>query len=149
MDVICMSRLRSNSQILKFLNPQILLFLGVSALAQTPCRSTPVYEPCDIVLEMSQAESAKHPNPYLTVELRAEFRAPKGQTYRLPGFWDGGHKLKIRFSPLTEGQWDFRVSSNLDRFNGQTGSFTAPSVAGTYPYICNIHQSMKGTLIVK
>ncbi len=127
-----MSRLPSNSQILKFLNSQILLFLSASALAQTPCRSTPVYEPCDIEMDMNAAEMAQHPNPYLTAELRAEFRAPKGQTYRLPGFWDGGHKLKIRFSPLAEGQWDFRVSSNLDRFNGQTGSFsaTAPRTSG-------------------
>jgi plastocyanin len=32
---------------------------------------------------------------------------------------------------------------------GQRGEFTAPSVAGTYSYVCTFHPSMTGTLIVK
>ncbi len=32
---------------------------------------------------------------------------------------------------------------------GQRGEFTAPSSPGTYPYICTIHPSMTGALIVK
>ena len=32
---------------------------------------------------------------------------------------------------------------------GTTVSFAAPSAAGTYPYICDIHQFMKGTLTVR
>jgi plastocyanin len=32
---------------------------------------------------------------------------------------------------------------------GHTKSFTAPSKPGTYHYICNIHQYMTGTIIVK
>jgi plastocyanin len=31
---------------------------------------------------------------------------------------------------------------------GQTKTFTAPSKAGTYSYICNIHQYMMGTIVV-
>jgi plastocyanin len=31
---------------------------------------------------------------------------------------------------------------------GGTMSFTAPSTAGSYPYICQIHQFMHGTLVV-
>lgn len=31
---------------------------------------------------------------------------------------------------------------------GQTKTFTAPIKAGTYPYICLIHQFMAGTLVV-
>jgi plastocyanin len=31
---------------------------------------------------------------------------------------------------------------------GQTKTFTAPSKAGSYPYICEIHQYMTGTLVV-
>jgi len=31
----------------------------------------------------------------------------------------------------------------------QTKTFKAPSKAGTYHYICNIHQFMMGTIIVK
>jgi plastocyanin len=32
---------------------------------------------------------------------------------------------------------------------GQRGEFTAPSSPGTYPYVCTIHPSMTGALIVK
>jgi plastocyanin len=32
---------------------------------------------------------------------------------------------------------------------GQTKTFTAPTKAGTYSYICNIHQYMMGTIIVR
>jgi plastocyanin len=32
---------------------------------------------------------------------------------------------------------------------GQTKTFTAPSKAGTYHYICNIHQYMMGTIVVR
>jgi plastocyanin len=32
---------------------------------------------------------------------------------------------------------------------GQTKTFTAPSKAGTYSYICNIHQYMQGTIVVR
>ncbi|MCA1694702.1 MAG: cupredoxin domain-containing protein [Actinobacteria bacterium] len=32
---------------------------------------------------------------------------------------------------------------------GQRGEITAPSSPGTYPYLCSIHPTMTGTLIVK
>ena len=32
---------------------------------------------------------------------------------------------------------------------GQTKTFKAPSKPGTYSYICNIHQYMKGTIVVR
>jgi len=32
---------------------------------------------------------------------------------------------------------------------GQTKTFTAPMKAGTYHYICNIHQYMMGTIVVR
>lgn len=31
---------------------------------------------------------------------------------------------------------------------GGSATFTAPTAAGTYPYICSIHQFMHGTLVV-
>jgi len=32
---------------------------------------------------------------------------------------------------------------------GKSGTFTAPSTPGTYPYVCTMHPSMTGTLTVK
>ena len=36
-----------------------------------------------------------------------------------------------------------------DIASGASATFTAPTKAGTYPYICTIHQFMTGTLTVK
>jgi plastocyanin len=36
-----------------------------------------------------------------------------------------------------------------DISGGQTKTFTAPMKAGTYSYICNIHQYMMGTIVVR
>ncbi len=44
----------------------------------------------------------------------------------------------------TGGQFD---TGDID--GGQTKTFTAPSKAGTYSYICNIHQYMMGTIVVR
>gem|GEM_PF-274802 len=108
--------------------------------AQTACRSTPVYQPCEIDFEMTEQEASQHPNPYASVELRAEFRGPKGDTYRLPGFWDGGRKFRIRFAPLAEGRWDFRVTSNIERFTGKIEDFTAtPAVTPGFVHTFNVH----------
>jgi hypothetical protein len=101
----------------------------VAALrAQTLCPTTAVYSPCDIVFELNDAEAAAHPNPYVSVDLHAEFRSPKHRTYLLPAFWDGGRRMVIRFSPTEAGDWDYRVSSNLPRFEGETGQFAASAV---------------------
>jgi plastocyanin len=44
----------------------------------------------------------------------------------------------------TGGQFD---TGDIDQ--NHTKTFTAPSKAGTYHYICNIHQYMMGTIVVK
>jgi hypothetical protein len=103
-----------------------ILVLGLPARAIEVCQPTPVYEPCEISLEMSEQEAAKHTNPYMTVELRAEFRSPKGGTTKvMPGFWDGGRAFKLRFAPDFEGRWDFRLISNLPSVDKKIASFEA------------------------
>jgi len=90
------------------------------------CGSVPVYEPCEISFEMTAEEAAAHPNPYLSVDLRGEFRSPKaGATTLLSGFWDGGRRFKLRFTPRDEGRWDFRIRSNLKSVDGVIKSFQA------------------------
>ena len=103
-----------------------LLLFVTTAFAIEVCESVPVYEPCEISLTLSAAEIEAHPNPYVSVELRAEFRSPKkGTTYVMPAFWDGGGQFRLRFSPLDEGRWDFRLISNIDSLNRKMGSFNA------------------------
>lgn len=51
--------------------------------------------------------------------------------------------------PLTETSWS-RIGAfdTGDIAAGATVHFTAPSKPGTFPYRCNIHQFMTGTLTV-
>lgn len=117
------------------------LVAGAALLsAQTVCGPTPAYSPCEVVFELSEADSAAHPNPYKTVELRAEFRSPRHRTFLMPGFWDGGRRMVIRFSPTEAGAWDFRVTSNIVSFNGKSGQFTATeSDAPGFVRVANVH----------
>lgn len=108
------------------------LFLPALALlwvrlvpAQTPCQPTPVYTPCDIVFDLTDEELKAHPNPYMTVKLEAEFRSPRFRTFLMPAFWDGGRRLVIRFAPTDPGPWDFRLSSNIARFDEKSGRIEA------------------------
>ena len=101
-----------------------IAFIAVAS-AQTPCPPTPAYSPCDLVFELNDAEAAADPNPYTTVTLQAEFRSPRHRTFLMPGFWDGGRRLVIRFTPTDAGDWDYRVTSSVKRFDGVQGKLTA------------------------
>lgn len=108
------------------------LFVGLALTVASPardfeaCESVPVYDPCEISVEISASDAAKHSNPYASVTLRAEFRSPKGgRTKVMPAFWDGGNRFVLRFSPDFEGRWDFRLISNIEALDKQTGSFQA------------------------
>ncbi|GAB4356815.1 MAG: hypothetical protein OHK0021_01120 [Bryobacter sp.] len=46
-------------------------------------------------------------------------------------FWDGGQKLKIRFTPTEAGAWELRLTSNIARFDKQQINLSA--VAATAP----------------
>lgn len=114
--------------------------IGLRLLAQAPCAGTPAYTPCDFVFELNQAEAAAHPHPYVTVEMAAEFRSPHFRTYKMPAFWDGGQRLVIRFTPTEAGEWIYRVTSNVARWEGQTGAFTAAaSDAPGFVRPANVH----------
>jgi hypothetical protein len=104
-----------------------LLALGQLATAQTSttCNNTPAYSPCEMAFDLSQQDAAAHPNPYASVELRAELRSPRNRTTSVPGYWDGGRRMVIRVAPTEGGQWTFRLTSNVAALNDQTGTFTA------------------------
>jgi hypothetical protein len=111
-----------------------------SAIAQTVCQPTPAYSPCEITFELSAGESAANPNPYLTVVLDAEFRSPRFRTFRVPAFFDGGRRMVLRFSPTEPGTWMFHTTSNLKRFDGIDGQFSATE-SGSHGFVhpANVH----------
>ncbi len=94
-------------------------------MAQPACPETPVYSLCDLVFELNDAEAADHPNPFQSVRMHAEVRSPEARTYLIHAFWDGGRRMVIRFTPLIPGEWIFRVTSNVPRFEGMEGRINA------------------------
>lgn len=102
----------------------VILIVSSSA-AQQVCGPTATYSPCEIVLELNEQEAAAHPNPYASVDMRAELRSPRAKTILMPAYWDGGRRMVIRFAPVESGTWDFRISGNIERFNGKLGQVTA------------------------
>ncbi len=118
----------------------IIFGLAAPSSAQAACEGTPAYSPCEIVFELSAADAAAHPNPYVSVELHAEFRSPTFRTYLMPAFWDGGHKMIIRFAPTEAGQWIYKITSNLKSIDGQQGMFNAAvSDSPGYVNVANVH----------
>jgi len=102
-----------------------MLAIAAPLFAQTVCPPTPAYAPCDIVFELNEEEARAHPNPYMSVDLQAEMRSPRYRTIGLAAFWDGGRRLVLRLAPTEAGRWDFRVVSNIARFNGMQGNLEA------------------------
>jgi hypothetical protein len=120
----------------------LLCFLAVApAFAQSnPCAGTPAWSPCDWSFDLASAENPE------TFELRAEFRSPsKHKTYLLHAFRDGDRRFTIRFAPTEEGDWDYRLTSNLSRLEGQAGRFTAAgSSAAGFVKTANVHHFATG-----
>ncbi|HEY1337755.1 MAG TPA: DUF5060 domain-containing protein, partial [Bryobacteraceae bacterium] len=88
--------------------PLLLVFAAAACAQQPPCTGAPAYSPCELTFDLSDTAAAAHPNPYVSVDLRAEFRSPRHRTYMLPAYWDGGRRLVIRFAPTEAGDWDYR-----------------------------------------
>jgi len=130
---------RSIHYLLKTALP-ILLCALFSAQAQSSCEGTPAYTPCEFVFELTSADAAANPNPYLTVQLQAEIRSPRFRTFLMPAFWDGGHKMVIRFSPTEPGEWTYKTSSNIAGFDGKQGTFNAAdSSSPGFVKVANVH----------
>ena len=105
-----------------------------------PCTNTPAYSPCEFVFDLSDADAASHPTPYVNVDLKAEFRSPHFRTFLQPAFWDGARRLIIRFTPTEPGNWQYRLTSNITAWDGKTGTFTAaPSDAPGFVRVANVH----------
>src|SRR5438132_1155376 len=63
-------------------------------------------------------------NPFIEVELSATFTQGK-QAVKVNGFYDGGGTYRVRFMPVTQGDWTYVTMSNNAQLNAKTGKFTA------------------------
>ncbi len=62
--------------------------------------------------------SQTYQNPFLDVDVQAEFQSESGRTITLQGYWDGSNSWKIRFAPTEPGQWTYRTESSNPQDKG-------------------------------
>ena len=97
-----------------------IAFAGITlsaSAAETP--TVPCWQPHDFGF----TAKASPANPFL-VEFSAIVAGPDGQTFTLPGFFDGDGTWKIRVAPTGEGKWSLVTQSELPELNGQKATFT-------------------------
>jgi hypothetical protein len=116
------------------------ILLTTPLLAQpNPCAGTPTWASCDWSFDLAPSE-----NPD-TFELHAEFRSPHNRTILLHAFRDGDRRFVIRFAPTEEGDWNYRLTSNLPRLQGQGGRFnSASSPSPGFVKTANVHHFATG-----
>ncbi|MEO8100203.1 MAG: DUF5060 domain-containing protein [Acidobacteriota bacterium] len=114
--------------------------LALPALAQVPTCTAPLWSPCELTFTLQPGEDPA------AAQLRAEFRSPHKDTLVLRAFRDGS-ALILRFTPDEVGEWDFRVTSNIRRLDGQIGKTigTASSAPGFVRTI-NVHHFQTANL---
>ncbi len=106
----------------------------------TTCPTATAWSPCEIQFELSADEAKLHPEPWRSVEVRAEVKSPRFRTFLAEAFWTGGRAFKIRFTPSEAGLWEFKLSGNVKRFDQQSGSVTATSsTAPGFIQRANVH----------
>ena len=126
---------------------QSSFFNGTSGVGATAFRGSGIaWYPLTLSFQGPFArEGDSNPNPFLDYRLIVDFRGPSGQTYSVPGFFDGngsgggaGTTWKVRFAPDEGGAWSYTASFRSGTavaisqqpnagvpaaFNGETGTF--------------------------
>src|SRR5579871_1340540 len=103
----------------------ILLFSGSRASIATPQLEHAVGAPFELTIESAKL----YRDPFNDVDIDIIFESG-GQTWRVPAFWAGDSRWKVRFSPPSPGKYTYRWEStdrsNRD-LNGRSDAFLAIS----------------------
>src|SRR6185437_7409855 len=107
--------------------------VNVPLWAQLPTCAVPAWSSCDLAFDLAPGE-----NP-ASVQLQGEFRSAK-RTLLLQAFKDGDRKYVLRFAPTEPGEWDYKLTSNVKRLDGQLGKITATaSDSPGFVRVANVH----------
>lgn len=88
--------------------------LRASAVVRLPARAG-VFVPVEIGFD-----GPSHGNPFVDVDLRAEF-VSDGERIETGGFYDGDGRYAVRFLPPSAGLWRFETRSTARSLDGLTG----------------------------
>ncbi len=114
------------------MNRILLGAVAVLAFSLTATASDAPAIPCWQPHDFSFTATTQSANPFM-VAFSATVTGPDGETFTMPGFFDGKGTWKIRVSPTAEGQWSLVTKSELPELNGKTAAFTC--VKNTNPEI--------------
>ncbi|HEX4227685.1 MAG TPA: DUF5060 domain-containing protein [Bryobacteraceae bacterium] len=105
-----------------------LLLVPLPSLAASvpSCSSSArTFSLCEFSFEWHDGELPAGATPYKDELLNIEFRSPHADTYLMRAFWDGGHTLRVRFSPMQAGIWTYHITSQIKRLDNQEATFNA------------------------
>jgi hypothetical protein len=98
-----------------------------------PTCSVPTWSTCDLAFDLEAGENSA------PVQLHGEFRSAK-RTLLIQSFREGDRRYVLRFAPTEPGEWDYRLTSNLKRLDGQLGKAIAtPSESPGFVKVANVH----------
>jgi hypothetical protein len=105
----------------------------ISGSSQQPVKAWDIFE-----VTLKSSTPPKNPyvsfltsgnDAYVTALFTGSTGECKGQTIKVPGFWDGNDTWKIRFAPPLSGTWNYQTSSADRKMNGKKGQLTVNSWA--------------------
>lgn len=85
------------------------------------------------VTEISFRAARTHSEPFMNVILDVDFTDPSGRTRRVPAFWAGGERWKVRYASPLAGLHRWRSVCNIQNdpgLNGVEGTLTVTPNSG-------------------
>src|SRR3954463_8803036 len=86
-----------------------LLFMAISTCINLEIHAAenPSQGEANVMIELSFTASNTHDDPFNTVSLDVVFTTPNNKTLRVPAFWAGGDKWKVRYAAPIVGTHHF------------------------------------------
>jgi len=122
-------------RLLRFSLVLVLLTAFAAAAAAAKPVSFAIWSKIELAFPGPSSQGRGTPNPF-AVWFDVTFTGPHGQTYRVPGFYDGdghggldGNQWEVRFAADQVGLWTYQTHSSVAKLDGTTGQFTAGPVS--------------------
>jgi hypothetical protein len=132
-----LKKLKGKGSAAVLMNAVLLLVIVFSAFSMpVAVRDIIVKTQANVMVELTFTTTRNYPDPFNQVTLDAVFTDPKGHELRVPGFWDGNNKWKVRYSSAILGTHPFRtVCSEADDkgLNGVKGKVEVQAYKGKNP----------------
>jgi hypothetical protein len=142
--LLLMQKFACKVLVIVLMNTAVFLILSSGNSLQAMIKDTVLKTQANMMVELTFTATRNYPDPFNQVTLDAVFTDPKGHELRVPGFWDGNNKWKVRYSSAVLGTHRFRsVCSETDDkgLNGVTGMIQVLAYKGKNPLL--VHGALR------